>query len=59
MKVETDRFQRIDASGIREFFAELGVREGEELMGHLVAHTESDWAHRYSIITKFQTYSFE
>ena len=54
----TDCSHTIDETKTEEFFAEMGAKDGDELMGRLDAYNENDWTKLHSIISKFQTDSF-
>ena len=54
----TDCSHAIDETKTKEFFAEIDVRDGDELLGRLDAYHEVDWTKLHSTISKFQTDSF-
>ena len=54
----TDCSHAIDETKTKEFFAEIDVRDGDELLGRLDAYHEDDWTKLHSTISKFQTDSF-
>ena len=54
----TDCSHTIDDTKTNKFFAEIGVRDGDELMGRLDSYNEDDWTKLHLMILKFQTDSF-
>jgi hypothetical protein len=54
----TECFHTIDATKRADFFAELGVKDGEELFKLLSSDEENDWKTLHALIRKHQTESY-
>ncbi|MEI6039529.1 MAG: hypothetical protein WCQ52_07575 [Actinomycetes bacterium] len=54
----TECFHTIDATKSADFYAEFGVKDGEELLTLLSNDKKDDWKSLHALIKKFQTDSY-